>query len=37
MEHCREAVEMIGADAPDLHSILQEAVQPEGKYEFLGC
>jgi len=37
MEHCREAVEMIGADALILHlNPLQEAVQPEGDSNFSG-
>ena len=37
MEHCREAVEMIGADALILHlNALQEAVQPEGNSNFSG-
>jgi isopentenyl-diphosphate delta-isomerase len=37
MEHCREAVEMIGADALVLHlNALQEAVQPEGDSNFSG-
>ena len=37
VEHCREAVEMIGADALILHlNPLQEAVQPEGNTNFSG-
>jgi isopentenyl-diphosphate delta-isomerase len=37
VEHCREAVEMIGADALILHlNPLQEALQPEGNTNFVG-
>ena len=37
VEHCREAVEKIGADALILHlNPLQEAVQPEGNTNFSG-
>jgi isopentenyl-diphosphate Delta-isomerase len=37
VEHCRRAVEMIGADALILHfNALQEAVQPEGDTHFAG-
>jgi len=37
MEHCREAVEMVGADALILHlNALQEALQPEGDSNFSG-
>jgi len=36
-EHCRRAVEMIGADGLILHlNVLQEAVQPEGNRNFKG-
>jgi isopentenyl-diphosphate Delta-isomerase len=37
VEHCRRAVEMIGADGLILHlNVLQEAVQPEGNRNFKG-
>jgi isopentenyl-diphosphate delta-isomerase len=37
VEHCLQAVEMIGADALILHfNALQEAVQPEGQSRFAG-
>jgi len=37
VEHCRKAVEMIGADALILHlNPLQEALQPEGNSNFSG-
>jgi isopentenyl-diphosphate delta-isomerase len=37
IEHCRRAVEMIGADALVLHlNPLQEAIQPEGQCRFAG-
>lgn len=37
VEHCRAAVEMIGADALVLHlNPLQEAIQPEGQCNFRG-
>ena len=37
VEHCRGAVEMIGADALVLHlNPLQEAIQPEGQCNFRG-
>jgi isopentenyl-diphosphate delta-isomerase len=37
VEHCRRAIEMIGADALILHlNVLQEAVQPEGNRNFKG-
>lgn len=36
-EHCRRAVDIIGADALILHfNVLQEAVQPEGDVNFKG-
>jgi isopentenyl-diphosphate delta-isomerase len=37
IEHCRRAVEMIGADGLMLHlNVLQEAAQPEGNRNFKG-
>ena len=37
VDHCRRAVEMIGADGLILHlNVLQEAVQPEGNRNFRG-
>jgi isopentenyl-diphosphate delta-isomerase len=37
VEHCRAAVDMIGADALVLHlNALQEAIQPEGQCDFSG-
>ncbi len=37
VEHCRRAVDMIGADGLILHlNVLQEAVQPEGNRNFKG-
>ncbi|HXG52218.1 MAG TPA: type 2 isopentenyl-diphosphate Delta-isomerase [candidate division Zixibacteria bacterium] len=37
VEHCRKAVQMIGADGLILHlNVLQEAVQPEGNRNFRG-
>jgi isopentenyl-diphosphate delta-isomerase len=37
VEHCRRAVEMIGADGLILHlNVLQEAAQPEGNRNFKG-
>jgi len=37
VEHCRKAIDMIGADALILHlNVLQEAVQPEGNRNFKG-
>ena len=37
IEHCRRAVEMIGADGLILHlNVLQEAAQPEGNRNFRG-
>jgi isopentenyl-diphosphate delta-isomerase len=37
VEHCRKAVDMIGADALILHlNVLQEAMQPEGNRNFKG-
>jgi isopentenyl-diphosphate Delta-isomerase len=37
IEHCRRAVEMIGADGLILHlNVLQEAAQPEGNRNFQG-
>lgn len=37
LDECREAVDMIGADALVLHlNVLQEAIQPEGDTDFRG-
>jgi isopentenyl-diphosphate delta-isomerase len=37
VDHCRRAIEMIGADGLILHlNVLQEAVQPEGNRNFKG-